>query len=474
MIFADAVMEMTTNLRIMRRFCQESLASSALSLHPMRFIPACLAALLAAYLPVAFAEQAEYEDTSVRFQSTYIMQQKPAFRAAYSGTNSLVPEREKSYTWTTTGYFGFRPWQGGEVYLNPEITLGVPFSGLTGVGGFTNGEITRTGGPNPKLYRQRLFMRQTWNQGGGSEQVEADINQMAGSVDKNRVVLTAGNFSTLDVFDNNAYAKDPRTQFMNWSNMTYAAYDYAADARGFGWGFALEWYRDDWVLRIGRMTGPEQPNMLPVDFALGHHYGDQVEVEKSYSLGGQPGKARLLFWRNRANVASFKDALAYLRANPGADPQTILQVRNGEKIKYGLGLNLEQAINDDLGAFLRLMQADGRTETYAFTEVDGSVAAGLSLKGSQWGRGEDTVGLALMANTLSSDRRRYLEAGGISFFIGDGALNYAPEKIFEAYYSLALGKKSFATLDLQRMSNPAYNADRGPVRFVSVRLHTEF
>lgn len=440
----------------------------------MRFIPALLAALMAAHLPAAFADEAEYEDTSVRFQSTYIMQQKPDFHAAYTGPNSLVPQREKSYTWTTTGYFGFRPWQGGELYLNPEITLGVPFSSLTGVGGFTNGEITRTGGPNPKMYRQRLFLRQTWNHGGGSEQVEADINQMAGTVDKNRFVLTVGNFSTLDVFDNNAYAKDPRTQFMNWSNMTYAAYDYAADARGFGWGFAGEWYQDDWVLRFGRMTGPQEPNMLPVDFAIGHHYGDQVEVEKGYSLAGRPGKVRVLFWRNRANVASFADALAYLQSHPGTDPQTILMVRNGEKIKYGLGINFEQAINDHAGAFLRAMKADGRTETYAFTEVDASLAAGLSVQGVDWGRAEDTVGISYMMNGLSKDRRRYLEAGGISFFIGDGALNYAPEKIFETYYSVGLGKKTSATLDFQRMNNPAYNADRGPVRFVSVRLHTEF
>lgn len=441
----------------------------------MRQIRLCLALLLATQLNNAFAAEADYEDTSVRFQSTYIMQQKPGFHAAYSGPNSLVPEREKSYTWTTTAYFGVRPWQGGEIYFNPEMTIGVPFSNLTGVGGFANGEITRTSGPNPLFYRQRLFLRQTWNQGGGTEQVEGDINQMAGSVDKNRFVLTVGNFSTLDVFDNNSYAKDPRVHFMNWGNMTYAAYDYAADARGYGWGFAAEWYMDnDWVVRFGRMTGPEEPNQLPVDFAIGHHYGDQLEIEKGYSLGGLPGTARLLFWRNRANLASYQDALAYLQSHPGSDPQAILAVRNGEKIKYGLGLNLEQALSQDVGAFLRLMKADGRTETYAFTEVDGSMATGLSIKGTRWGRTEDTIGLAYLSNSLSPERRRYLEAGGISFFIGDGALNYAPERIFEAYYSLAVMKKNAITLDFQRMNNPGYNADRGPVRVVGLRLHTEF
>lgn len=355
------------------------------------------------------------------------------------------------------------------------MTLGEPLSNLTGLGGYYNGEITRAGGSNPTFYRQRLFLRQTWNLGGEREHIDADLNRMAGFVDRNRVVLTVGNFSTLDIFDDNAYAKDPRTQFMNWGNMTYAAYDYAADARGFGWGFAAEWYRaDGWVFRIGRMTGPREPNMLPTDPQIGKHYGDQIEIERAHEIGGQPGKVRVLGWRNRAVTASFRDALDYLRANPGGDPQTILKVRNGEKIKYGIGLNVEQAIDENLGVFLRAMKADGRTETYAFTEVDGSLSLGGALKGAAWGRAQDTFGVAFLRNTLSADRRAYLAAGGISFFIGDGALNYRPERIAEAYYSLELLKNTTLTLNAQHFSNPAYNADRGPVNIFGMRLHTEF
>ena len=151
------------------------------------------------------------------------------------------------------------------------------------------------------------------------------------------------------------------------------AYDYAADARGFGWGFALEWFQDDWVYRVGRMTGPKDPNMLPTDYRIFKHYGDQVEVEHSYSLMGQPGKFRILAWRNKANIASFKDALSLynsLKGAPPFDPQTILAVRNGEKIKYGLGINIEQDINENVGFFMRAMKADGKTETLAFTETD--------------------------------------------------------------------------------------------------------
>jgi len=424
----------------------------------------------------AWAETPDTEDTTATFQVTYNWQRHPSFGAAYSGPNSILPGHETMYTFSATAFLGVRPWQNGEIYLTPEVAQGVPFSNnLVGLGGFTNGEITRAAGAHPTLYRQKLFLRQTWNNGGGTEHVDAGLNQLAGFKDRNRFVLTIGNFSTLDVFDPNTYAKDPRTQFMNWGNWTYAAYDYAADARGFGWGFAAEWYQDDWVLRFGRMSGPKNPNELPVDLALAIHYGDQVEVEHAHRLYERPGKVRVLGWRNRAKLASFNDALAWLDAHPGqyTGPDALFAVRNTEKIKYGIGINIEQEISDSTGFFMRAMKADGRTETHAFTEVDGSFSSGFLLKGDIWARNADTVGLSLMRNTISEERRRFLEAGGISFFIGDGKLNYRPEDIFEGFYSLNLGKIAWLTADYQRIQNPAYNADRGPIDVYAIRLHFE-
>jgi hypothetical protein len=432
--------------------------------------------LLAGLLPAAAvrAQSDDEERFGARFQATYNWQKHPGFGAGYSGANSLTAPADKMYTFSATAHLGARVWKGGELYFNPEVVQGVPFAGnLVGLGGFTNGEITRAAGTSPTFYRQRLFLRQTWGQGGGREKVEGDFNELAGTVDKNRIVLTVGNFSTLDVFDGNAYAKDPRTQFMNWGNWTYAAYDYAADARGFGWGFAAEWYRDDWVLRFGRMSGPKEPNALPVDLALARHYGDQLEIERGHTLFGREGRVRVLGWRNRARLASFDDALAALRANPG-ERFAIPAARNTEKIKYGIGINVEQSIHDAAGVYLRAMTTDGRTETHAFTEVDGSLSTGATIKGKAWGRAEDTLGVSFMRNTLSNQRRRYLEAGGLSFFIGDTALRYRPEAIFEGYYSIAVTKGFWLTLDYQHIRNPAYNADRGPVNVGAVRLHAEF
>ena len=431
-----------------------------------------LMVIAATCVPLSVHAEGETQEWDAKFQATYVWQDKRPFSAAYSGPNSLAADREKSYSFTATAMLGFRPWAGGELYFNPELVQGVPLSNLTGLGGFTNGEIARTSGPTPTLYRARLFLRQTWGLGGGRETVESEGNQLAGIVDKRRLVLTAGNLSVLDIFDGNSYSHDPRTQFLNWSLMTHGAYDYAADARGYSWGVAVEWYHDEWVIRAARFIQPREPNQQSLDPRIFIHYGDQVEVEHAHTLGGQPGAVRLLAFRNRATMSRFDDALA-LAANTGGTP-SIDNVRTGERTKLGVGLNVEQAVSDAVGLFARASWADGKTETYAFTEIDRSVSGGVVIKGTSWGRSQDSLGLGVVRNGLSKDHRDYLAAGGLGFFIGDGRLNYRPETIWEAFYNLRLTKAAWVTLDWQFIRNPAYNADRGPANVASVRLHTEF
>ena len=429
--------------------------------------------LIVALLPALVrAQTPEPESWNAKFQATYVWQGKRPFSAAYSGRNSLTVDDEDSYSFTATAALGFRPWKGGELYVNPEAAQGVPLSGLTGLGGFTNGEIARTTGPTLKLYRARLFLRQTWGMGGGQDSVASDANQLAGTVDQRRWVLTAGNLSVIDIFDDNAYSHDPRTQFLNWSLFTHGAYDFAADARGYSWGVALEWYRDAWAVRAGRFIQPKEPNQQQLDRDIFTHYGDQIEFEHAHAIGDQPGKLRVLLFRNRAKMSRFQDALD-LATLTGGTPD-INAVRTGEQSKHGFGLNVEQAVSSDIGLFARASWADGRTETYAFTEIDRSLSGGVLIKGSAWKRGQDNVGIAVARNGLSQVRRNYLAAGGFGFFIGDGRLNYRPEAILEVFYNARLAKAAWVTLDWQHILNPAYNADRGPADVASVRLHTEF
>lgn len=416
----------------------------------------------------------EQQDWDAKFQSTYVWQMHPAFPARYSGPNSLHDEAEpRSYTLTATAFLGVRPWHGGELYLNPEMIMSHSLSNLTGLGGFTNGENQKGGGPTPTFYDARLFLRETWGLGGGTERSESAPNQLTSVVDRNRVVLTIGRISVIDIFDNNAFAHDPRTQFLNWALMTYGAFDFAADQSGYTWGAALEDYLNDWVFRIGRFEQPKESNGKRLDDRLLTHYGDQIEVEHDHEIAGQPGKLRVLVFHNRAYMGTFQGALDYWNDNRRVGVPSVANVRKDQS-KYGLGANLEQDMGEDVGLFIRASWNDGGEETYAFTEIERSLSGGVVVKGTAWGRREDSIGLAFARNGLSSVHQRYLAAGGLGFFIGDGALTYRPEQIFEGYYNLAAIKHAVLSLDYQYVVNPAYNVDRGPVSVYGARMHVEF
>lgn len=413
------------------------------------------------------------ETTQAKLQATYVWQLKPAFPAAYSGSNSLSPEKEKSDSLSATIFLGTRMWSGGELYFNPEMVMSQSLSNLTGLGGLTNGENQKGGGSNPTLYLARLFFRQTWGLGGGTEAVESAPNQLAGAADKRRLVLTVGKLSLIDIFDNNSLAHDPRTQFLNWTLMDYGAFDFAADQRGYSVGAAVEYYDDDWALRVGRFEQPIESNGLPLDSRLFAHYGDQVEIEHAHEIAGQPGRLRLLVFRNRARMGGFQDALNFWNSQGRVGVPDVGNVRKDQS-KAGVGVSLEQSITRDIGLFARASRNDGGEEVYAFAEIDHSLTGGIVAKGRAWGRSADTVGVAYAQNGLSSAHRQYLANGGLGFFVGDGNINYRPERILESYYSLGMARSTWLSLDYQRIENPAYNADRGPVRIVGARLHLEY
>jgi hypothetical protein len=400
-----------------------------------------------------------------------------------------LPTAERSYTGTATEFFGVKAWQGGEIYLVPELISELAPSGLHGLGGsFPDGELEKNGTRSPTIYRSRLFLRQTWNLGGESTPVESGPMQLAGSQDSRRFVLTAGNLATIDLFDKNAYVGDARQQFLSMNFLTYAAYDFAADARGYSWGIAGEYFDNDWAFRAGRFLGPQHPNQLKLDYSIMNHYGDQVEVEHKHDLFGASGKIRVLAYRNVENMGSWNDAIHTFEADPAKNAAACTDFNYGstnatapdlcwvrkKNAKLGLGASLEQSVAPDVGIFFRGMKADGKTEVYAYTATDSSIATGALVKGMRWGRDKDTVGVAYAQNWLSSAHVIYLNMGGIDGFIGDGKLNYRPEQAVEAFYNINVNRFAWFTLDFQHVANPAYNSDRGPVSFYGIRLHAEF
>ena len=416
---------------------------------------------------------------NVHGQTTYINQRYNNFTSSYSGQNSMSALKSMSYTWSGTLFFGARLAPNTDIYFNPEVISGVPFSGLTGLGGFTNGEATKANGAQAKFYSARAFLRQTINQEGDKIVLENEANQITQTVSSNRVVITAGQFSTLDIFDDSRYAKDPRIQFMNWGNMTYLAYDYAADARGYSTGLAGEWYLGNWVMRASRMLAPKTPNSRDLNWQIFNTYGDQVEVERQHHIGDLPGKVSVLAYRNKMILARFQDATNYVVANNAQGTQAINNVRNNYQYKTGIGVNGEQALTKDLGIYGRAFTSDGHTETMSFTEADNSLSIGMGLNGASWSRPKDTIGVSMMQNGLSSYRKNYLQSGGVSYFIGDYAgpgqtISYRPERIGEVYYNATVIKNVLAGLNFQHINNPAYNAARGPVNILSFRIHAEF
>ncbi len=415
------------------------------------------------------------ENWNAHVQGTFIYQYKPGFRALYSGANSLSNTAEDlTYSYSFTGFFGARLWQGGEFYLDPEISSSIPPGNLLGLGSLSNGEDQKSSSVPPLLYLARAFLRQTWSLGGNKTFVESGQNQLAEDVASRRLVFTVGKLSETDLYGPNRFSGSPRTQFFNYAFLTYTAFDYGSNARGYTVGAALEYFLDDWTFRLGRFALTTTSNGPTLDYNLFDHYNDAIEIERSYVLGKQPGKLRLMGFRDRAVMASFKDALNLWRANGEVGVPSIADVRNSAKDQYGFGIGVEQNLGTDVGLFAFGSWNDGRTENYNYTDVQRSFSTGLSIQGRGWGRPRDTIGLGYALDGIGSSFRQYLEAGGLGTFIGDGKLNYGPENIFEAYYNLSVGKITTLGFDLQYILNPGYNADRGPVTFLGFRIHTEF
>jgi high affinity Mn2+ porin len=421
-----------------------------------------LAALLA--VPASAADAAWY------LTATNVTQWHPPFRSSYMGVNSLDPHGRTEETSDLTLYAGARAWRGAEVWLNAEIDQGHGVGNGVGIAGYPSGEA-KIGQSEPYVHLPRLFLRQVFDLSGEAEELEGFANQLAGGRGANHLVLTVGRFSLADIFDSNAYAHDPRADFLNYALIDAGALDYASDPWGFTNGVAAEWTHAAWTLRAGAFQLPRTPNAritARVDFGA---YTLVGEVERRYRLGEQAGKVKLLAFMNRARMARYDDALELARRT--ATVPDVSLVRR-DTTRAGMVVNLEHEISQAAGVFARASVNEGAKEAYEYTDINRSLAAGLQLKGYCWGRPADVLGVAAVVNALSRSARDYFAAGGIGIVIGDGALNYRTEQIVETFYAWRPNRHIAVTLDAQHVRNPAYNADRGPVNLFAVRTHIDF
>ena len=422
-------------------------------------------------------EEAAPKDTrfSLHGQTTFVNQAVGGFRAPYRGPQSLVPDQAQATT-TATLFLGLKLWEGTELYYNPEFSQGFGLSRTLGVAGFVNGEAQKAGAPFPKLRSNRYFLRQTFGLGGETEEVPDGPNAIAGTRDVERITVVAGKFALGDFFDGNLYAHDPRVDFMNWGLWASAAWDFPANLPGFTQGVMVEYNRAEFAVRAAYTQVPKEPSSDVLDPRVFERAGTNIEFEGRYALPvlDQPGRLRLGLFSNVGNTADFRQVVALTRGGAFADINDAVAATRAPRRKSGFYVNLEQALTADLGLFARASANDGRSESLSFTDVDGSVSGGLALKGSAWGRPQDTVGVGASMNTISRSHQAYFANGGLGLLIGDGRLNYSPERAVEVYYAMNLTRGVTVSLDYQHVENPAYNRDRGPADFFGTRLHTDF
>ena len=410
-------------------------------------------------------------------QTTFVWQGYPTFRSPYTGTNSLPGTAQGRETWDATFYGGVRLWQGAEFWVNPEFDQGFGLGGTHGVAGFPSAENYKLGADYPYARVPRAFVRQTIDLGGETEKVAADINQFAGSQTANRLVLTIGKFAVVDIFDTNKYANNAKSDFLNWSLVNAGSFDYAADAWGYTYGAAAEWYQGRWTLRGGIFDMSVIPDggVSPAGFALDPTFRQfQLvgEIEERHELWGEPGKLKITGFLSRGDAGEFADAIALAQAT--GMPANINAVR-AYTSRPGVSINLEQQVTETVGVFARAGWADGTREPWDFTDIDRTVSGGASIGGKQWGRPDDTIGIAGVVNGISSAHVAFFNAGGLGILLGDGTLPHPGlEQIVETYYSYALTASTKVSFDYQFIANPAYNTDRGPVSVFAGRFHSQF
>jgi high affinity Mn2+ porin len=412
-------------------------------------------------------------------QATIINQGALPFHSPYRDANSFKANGDNEITQTYGIYLGAQllgtpATPSLQAYLDAELFKGSGISSGGGLGGYTNGDVVRQGGVAlPKdPYIARGYGRVTLPLALTTHAVERGMDHLAGAEPDRLLELKLGKFASNDDFDLNRYANSTRTQFMNWSLWQNTAWDYPADTRGYTNGVMIAWITPRWTARVGSYQVVTRANGFVFDEDVLRDHGDVAE------LTVQPGPwgtvLRVMAYANWSRASVYRDAVEQARLT-GDTPAVNRGGRPG-RVKYGVGLNLEQPLADDgeTGLFMRFGWNDGRTASWMYTEVDQTLSAGAQISGVHWGRPADRLGVGYAIDWLSDDHRDYLAAGGQGFMLGDGRLTYGLERVVEIYYNWQLLRSVHVSPDYQFIQNPGYNRDRGPAHVIGGRLRVSF
>jgi high affinity Mn2+ porin len=409
-------------------------------------------------------------------QANFIFQWHPSFRAKYTGPNSLTPEAQSATTHVLTLYTGFELTRATEVFADVEDATGGGIGTALGLAGYTNLDSVRTvqGIPLSKApYLARLMVRQIIRLSADQAPEDRGPFALATSVPLRRIEFRFGKFDLVDFFDVNSWGSDTHLQFMNWSIDNNGAYDYAANTRGYTDGAIVEYYDHWFQARFAVTLMPKIANGINLDADIARARAENLELEaRGERFFHRPGAVRLLAYLNQGNMGNYEEAIR--NAENSHTTPDITSTRKQGRHRYGFGLNFEQELPKKIGVFGRLGWSDGRNESFAYTEVDRTFEVGGFTTGARWNRRNDRAGAAVAINGIVRAHQQYLALGGLGFLLGDGALRYGHEKIFEGFYTAHLWRGIFGSFDLQHINNPGYNKDRGPVVVTGLRLHVEF
>ena len=409
-------------------------------------------------------------------QANFIFQAHPGFHAAYSGKNSLSPHYEKATSRVLTLYTGVRLNHSTEVLVDVEEAGGAALSTGLGVAGAPNLDIVRNPLLSKEPYLGRGMIHKVFALSKDKIENQRTPFSLFDELPRRRLEIRFGKFSMPDFFDQNSVGSDTHFQFVNWSIDDNGAWDYAADTRGYTVGAVADFEDRNWGLRFAEALMPKVANGIDLVWRPWQARGENIEYELRHGfIPKKAGVVRLLSYVNHANMGIYRDAVVeFEQGQLNESAPAITKHPWHITSKYGFGVNLEQNLAPNITAFARWGWDNGKTESFAYTEIDSTLAEGIGVNGAKWRRKQDRAGLAFVSNGIKKDHQNYLADGGYGFLIGDGRLNYGRENILESYYTAHVWRGIYLAPGLQYIVDPGYNRDRGPVIVPGLRAHVEF
>ena len=411
-------------------------------------------------------------------QANFIFQAHPSFHADYSGKNSLSPHYDKATSRVMTLYTGVRLNNSTEFLVDIEEAGGAALSTGLGLAGNTDLDIVR----NPLLskapYLGRGMIHKVFALSKDKIENQRSFLSLFDELPRRRLEIRFGKFSLPDFFDVNSVGSDTHFQFNNWSVDNNGAWDYAADTRGYTIGVVADYEDRNWGFRFVEALMPKVANGIDLVWRPWQVHAEDWEYELRHGvIPKKAGVVRLIAYTNHANMGIYRDAVTQFMDRSSPEPETVPEITNHPwhiTRKYGFGVNLEQNLTRNVTAFARWGWDNGKTESFAYTEIDSTFAEGVGVNGARWHRKQDRAGIAFVSNGIKKDHQVYLTEGGLGFLLGDGKLSYGRENIVESYYTAHVWRGIYMAPAVQYIVNPGYNRDRGPVAVPSLRAHVEF